>query len=343
MSGGILDDLCLPQKDTAHAQTIMTPEKKTSALKHQILESLTPLIDSDYLLLDLPYHSNLGDTLIWQGELDFLKKLPYKNLYSISHQGNLKKAERFIGSETILLFHGGGNFGDLWSGPGQFRRKVIAMFPHQRCIIFPQTIYYNEENNLREEAAFYSHYPNVTICARDATSLGILKEWFPNNPSLLVPDMAFAMDMSKYKRATSPEGSIFVKRGDREINQSLDYSEVPADAYVTDWLFLGNSKEYARRKTITLWGARFDYRLGTDWSHQWFDWYWHHILRPLNVKTAINLIDKYAHIYTTRMHAAILSVILGKTDITLYDNSYGKSSSLYNTWLNDVEGLQLIT
>ena len=320
----------------------MTSEEKTLELKRLVGKTLTPLIDSDYLLLDLPYYSNLGDTLIWQGELDFLKGLPYKNLYSISCQGNLETAKRFVGPDTILLFQGGGNFGDIWPVHGQFRRKVIAMFPRQRCIIFPQTIHYDDENNLREEAAFYSHYPNVTICARDATSLGILMKWFPSNPCLLVPDMAFAMDMSKYKRAASPTGSIFVKRGDKEISQNLDYSEVPADAHVTDWLFLNDSKEYARRKTIALWGARFDYRLGTDWSHQWTDWYWYHILRPLNVKTAINLIDQYAHVFTTRMHAAILSVILGKSDITLFDNSYGKSSSLYHTWLSDVEGLKMI-
>lgn len=324
-------------------RTKMVSEEKRILLRQRIHTILTPLIHSDYMLLDLPYHSNLGDTLIWQGELDFLKSLPFKNLCSISFHGNLAKARKHIRPDTILLFHGGGNFGDLWPECAEFRKKVIAMFPHQRCIIFPQTVHYENESYLHKEAAFYSHHPNVTICARDATSLGILKKWFPNNPSLLVPDMAFAMNMSKYKKATSPAGSIFVKRSDREINLSIDYSEVPADAYVTDWLFLNDSKEYALCKTIALWGARFDSRLETDWNHQWTDWYWHHILRPLNVKTAIHLIDNYAHIYTTRMHAAILSILLGKNDITLYDNNYGKSSSLYNTWLNDVEGLKLIT
>ena len=321
---------------------IMNSNEKTLSLKQQIHKILRPLIDSDYMLMDLPYHSNLGDTLIWQGELDFFKTLPYKNLYSISYQGNLTKAKKLIRSETILLFHGGGNFNDLWPVHGLFRHKVIAMFSNQRCIIFPQTIYFEDERNLHDEAEFFSHYPNVTICARDTISMGILRKWFPNNPSLLVPDMAFAMDMSKYKRAKSPKGSIFVRREDKEYRGSIDYSEVPKDAYITDWGFIKDCKEYAYSKTIAEWGARFDSRLGTDWNHQWTDWYWNHVLRHLNVKTAINLIDKYAHIYTTRMHAAILSVLLGKNDITLFDNSYGKSSSFYQTWLNNVEGLKLI-
>lgn len=28
--------------------------------------------------MDLPYHENIGDTLIWQGKMEFLKKLPHK-------------------------------------------------------------------------------------------------------------------------------------------------------------------------------------------------------------------------------------------------------------------------
>ncbi len=37
-----------------------------------IIESkLSPLIDSNYVYWDLPYHINIGDTLIWQGTLDF--------------------------------------------------------------------------------------------------------------------------------------------------------------------------------------------------------------------------------------------------------------------------------
>ena len=54
------------------------------------------------------------------------------------------------------------------------------------------------------------------------------------------------------------------------------------------------------------------------------------------------MIDTYDQIYTTRMHAAILSVILGKSEVTLFDNNYGKSSSLYHTWLEDVNGLKLV-
>lgn len=320
----------------------MSPEEKTRELKEKAEQILTQLIDSDYLLLDVPHHSNLGDTLIWQGELDFLRTLPYECKYSTWSGGNTIIAENYLHRETIILFQGGGNFGDVWDEPNDFRKKVLSQYPNQKTIILPQTVYYKEEYNLKSDAAFYAQHPNVKICARDERSLQLLRDYFPNNTSLLVPDMAFCMDMKRYKRCNDPQGSIFIRREDKEFNEDINFKEVPNDAYVSDWIFLNNSKEYERQKEILKWASRFDHRLGTDWEHKWIDIYWHHVLRPLNVKTAINVIDKYAHIYTTRMHAAILSVILGKSEVTLFDNNYGKSSSLYYTWLDDVDGLKLV-
>ncbi len=52
--------------------------EKIGQLRQIISDTLTPLITRDYLLLDVPYHGNIGDTLIWQGETDFLNTLPYK-------------------------------------------------------------------------------------------------------------------------------------------------------------------------------------------------------------------------------------------------------------------------
>ena len=44
-----------------------------------IKSSLIPLIPGDYILLDLPYYSNIGDILIWKGTEDFLKELPLED------------------------------------------------------------------------------------------------------------------------------------------------------------------------------------------------------------------------------------------------------------------------
>ena len=53
----------------------MNYQEKITDLRKKIKDKLSPLIDNDYVLLDLPYHKNIGDILIWAGEIEFLKTL----------------------------------------------------------------------------------------------------------------------------------------------------------------------------------------------------------------------------------------------------------------------------
>ena len=52
---------------------------RINKLKLLIEKELTPLIDGDYALIDVPNYRNIGDNLIWKGELDFLNTIPFKN------------------------------------------------------------------------------------------------------------------------------------------------------------------------------------------------------------------------------------------------------------------------
>ena len=114
--------------------------KKNERLKAIINEKLRPLISSNYLYLDVPYHANLGDTLIWQGTLDFLKTLPYKCLHSSWYNSTKYKDIADKNPNCPIILHGGCNFGDVWIECHKFRKKVIENLPNHRIIIFPQTI-----------------------------------------------------------------------------------------------------------------------------------------------------------------------------------------------------------
>lgn len=323
----------------------MNCTEKVFQLKQNIKDVLTPLIDNDYLYLDLPYHSNLGDTLIWQGTLDFLKQIPYKCLYSCSVNG--KKYINIIkkNHSPIILFHGGGNFGDLWVLHNNFRKKIISEFPNHKIIVLPQTVFYNDSKHLEEDALFYSNYPNVSICARDIKSYNILKENFHKNTIYLLPDMAFCMNINEYDRCHHEvKESLFIKRLDKELAFNGNYSSVPKNTITSDWpTFMNNEyKEYIYLKILNRYCGAIDRRLKTNINNIITDLYWKTVLRKKNVNLAINFIDKYKNIYTTRLHAAILGVILNKTNITVFDNFYGKNSSFVNTWLSDVDSIRLI-
>jgi pyruvyl transferase EpsO len=80
----------------------MTSQQKTAELKRLIEESLRPLITNDYILFDLPYHGNIGDTLIWEGEETFLKSLPHKCISKSSCYTYMQKSHKGI----IILLHG---------------------------------------------------------------------------------------------------------------------------------------------------------------------------------------------------------------------------------------------
>lgn len=62
------------------------------------------LIDNEYIFIDLPYYSNIGDTLIWKGTEDVLKKVPYKCLYRASYQ-TFQYME--LSQDVIIIMMGG--------------------------------------------------------------------------------------------------------------------------------------------------------------------------------------------------------------------------------------------
>ena len=49
----------------------------------------------------------------------------------------------------------------------------------------------------------------------------------------------------------------------------------------------------------------------------------------------------YKTIYTTRLHAAILGVLLGKK-VVFMDNSYGKNRGFYETWFKDCDAVKMM-
>lgn len=305
-----------------------------SRLVDVIHSKVASLISADYWLCEVPHYSNVGDTLIWQGELDFLRALPFRRKGMSSHDS---RRQLSITHGDLVLFQGGGNFGDLWKGhgPHEYRRQVMESNPTCRFIVFPQTVWYDDEENLKADAEFYSRY-DCTICARDKRSYDVLESHFKNE-ILLVPDMAFCMDMTKWNRekfnATKP---FVLRREDREFIPSVEMTAMLSglDADVDDWFPMSH------RTKVDIWRDRILSRprkLG--WA---YEPYMYHVYRPYLIRSGVRQLMAHTDIYTTRLHACILSILLGKERITFFDNSYGKNSGFYETWLRDCENVKMV-
>ena len=62
---------------------------------------------------------------------------------------------------------------------------------------------------------------------------------------------------------------------------------------------------------------------------------------PLTSKYAVDFMNEYEEVYSTRLHGGILAMLLGKK-VYMIDNSYGKISALYNTWLTKEPNIEML-
>ena len=218
-----------------------------------------------------------------------------------------------------------------------FRRKIIESYPENKVIILPQSIYYDDSSLMKEDIAFYAKHLNVIICARDKYSYQFLKDRFQNEIKL-VPDMAFFIDLKKYKIPQSEDRVLYLRRKDKELSNK-NCSEISPVAELHDWPTIECKEKkyeyidklfYPIKFLCWLFGMKYR-KLAEDYKRDKF-------YRPSYVQTGINFISKYSIVYTTRLHALILSVLLNKK-IFLIDNSTGKLCNFYDTWLSDFDNI----
>lgn len=309
--------------------------KKIQSLKEQVVNQVGPLIKEDFVYLDLPYHNNIGDTLIWEGTLAFFKHLSHKCIYRAAVP--TFKSSNIPADRGTILLHGGGNFGDLWPEHQLFRMDIIQKYPKHRIIILPQTFYYSDELLMKKDAEIMAKHPDLHICARDHKSLALLQEHFGENNILLVPDMAFCIPqktVDKY-RVKEEDKTLILKRADKELPEGSVEKLQPAGSNVEirDW----PSLEIDNPPSVKLYAL-----LNNKYSSRGMvDWYAHHFFKNKLLKIGVAFVSQYNEIYTTRLHVAILAVLLHKHCYFL-DNSYGKNSTFYDTWFKDLEDITFL-
>lgn len=315
----------------------MTFKEKIEELRTKIESALLPLIDNDYVLWDLSYHSNIGDTLIWQGELDFLDNLPYKCIeYASCNTCTFPK----LALNTIILLHGGGNFGDLWRGFQEFRLRVIAAYPVNKIIMFPQTVFYEDKALMKEDAAKMALHQNLILCARDITSYNLLKENF-SNQVLMLPDMAFCIEKKHLYRWKSSvkDKVLFLKRLDKEARNDMKLSDISEEELdIRDWPSIEKNTliPYVLYKMLGLQFRLMKKNIRSKIYVSLVDWVAMNIFRPYLLKQGVKFVSSYRKIYSTRLHVVLLAILLHK-EVWWLDNSYGKNFSFYNTWLSDLD------
>jgi len=323
----------------------MDSKTKIRELKHIISESLSPLIQRKKVaLFGLPFHGNIGDSLISLGEFTFIKDVRAKCIYTRQLLDTDTPYPK-LPDECIVLLQGGGDFGDVWRGIQEERIKIIKQYPNNTIIIFPQTVNYANIETCKRDSENLEVHKKLHICARDLQSYEFLTSNFVNS-ILLVPDMAFYIPIERLTKfcAKKSSGQLYLKRGDKEFNNSIEIQNLGGST-ISDWPITDNQlrciknnfailgitgalrlRNYIRSATLL---QKITLKYITKYG------YW------TIARIGVEFISKFDRLTVTRLHAGILSLLINKP-VTILDNSYGKNRNFYDTWLKNVESVTFI-
>lgn len=315
----------------------MEYQEKIEELRNILQTNLLPLIGKKVLIVDAPYYNNIGDVLIWQGTLDFLKN---NNIGILGVHSENTFLFPPIATDVTILLMGGGNFGDLWRSFQDFRIQIIKAYPKNRIVMLPQSVYYHNEDLMVEDSNTFAAHKNLHLCARDEASYKFFSRYFNKNHLYLLPDMAFAIsdDTLNSYRSRKTKKKLYFKRLDKELNSSVSIDNQNTDTH--DWpsfekfpfgvKFVGFcTNQIKKLPSSFIQKPLFEI----------IDEAANHLVRKNEVRMGLEFLSVYGYILTTRLHAMILGILL-HTPVAYLDNTTGKLSAFADTWLQDLADVE---
>ncbi|WP_028312037.1 polysaccharide pyruvyl transferase family protein [Derxia gummosa] len=300
-------------------------------LQERLLARVSELLDGtrDVALIDYPNNSNVGDSLIWLGALQLVRRLGLRVHYiSDCHNTDFERLRRLACKHRLaLLLNGGGNFGSLWLHHQLFRLKVFESFPDNTIIQLPVSTHFDDLDGelARRTRDVLARRPNVHLLVRDQPSVEQFQRHFGVSASL-VPDLAFMIGALERKPARHPVIALLRSDKEKRIGQTLSVGpEVP----VVDWLEEGLQERFWQR-LISSGGKSLE---AFDGNHRVLGWLWEQLSRA-RLRRGIALLSRGESVVTDRLHAHVLSVLLGIPN-SIGDNSTGKVHALFDAWTGE--------
>ncbi|PRY15259.1 polysaccharide pyruvyl transferase family protein [Kineococcus rhizosphaerae] len=307
-----------------------------SALQQSTLEAFRPLLEGrDLAILDFPNHSNCGDSAIWRGEVALAQALGCRVVYRCETGTYRREDVARLPSSTVVLLHGGGNFGDLWPHFHAFRERVVQDFPDRRIVQMPQSIHFQDAKALERTRRIIDQHPDFVLVVRDHQSRRFAEENFDCRV-MLSPDMAFML--GALTPSAPPVQDVFtLARTDHEaLGEALGPVAAAEGLQPVDWgrprpaahtpegflirVNLGLARLPAPLRSLGL----FERRHGWVYEH----------LAEGHVQRGLDFLGRGRVVLTDRLHAHLLAELLGIPHVAV-DSGYGKIRSYHETWLAD--------
>ena len=342
--------------------------EKIKEVLHTALENIGSF--EECALLNYPGHLNIGDHLIWLGEVfyltDVLKaKIKYVAVGAADFSDETMKK---LSGDAPIIFHGGGNLGDLWYDHQQFREQIISKYRERPIIIMPQSIYFASSTNLKRAADIFNSHPNLTLFTRDNRSYDVATKNFHNCQVIKSPDMAF--QMVKMPGLTSnpkqKHSILYHCRKDKELEQSsspasINFPNLVVEDWFSDrWPGQKGWKSYKSMFYITPETSfeRIKARIRLireNWQRDLMnpsEWISSQVYKQLHsypaefnnlyepmihriswslMQRGVSQLKRHRLVITNRLHGHILCILLGIPHVFL-SNSYYKNEAFYETW-----------
>lgn len=264
-----------------------------------------------------PEYTNLGDSAIAIAQMLFLEKCGYRKKhikeFTQSEYNNFSGLiNRYIGKRHLVCGIGGGNLGNQWYNEELFRYRFIDAFPNNPMVIFPQTVYFTEDEEgkkaIKVSKQHYEKHRKLTVVAREKKSYDQLNSLYHNPTKLLTPDIVLSTTMDDYGVAvTKRSGGLLVFRND-------------AEKAMTD----------TERQTIV------DYLNKNDIAFRSTDMYADEAVTKENrlelVRKKMQEFADAEFVITDRLHGMVFAAITGTPCIAL-SNNHHKVSGTYN-WIS---------
>lgn len=314
-------------------------------LSRRIDETLVPLI-ADHAehvcIIDPPGYANVGDSAIFLGELAFLRRnFPQARIDFFDTANYRPACDQFIQDATIVLMHGGGNFGEIWPSHHVIRMEMLRRFPGKPIVQFPQSISFTTQAGVDGTARAIERQGNFTLTVRDRNSQAFAERHFPCK-TILCPDMAFAL--GDLDRTPASLDFLCLLRGDKEV--VTDHSkllralaELGGSLDVADWIEPSRTRIARCDKLMARIWRRLPWIIGPTRSIA-FRVREHYARERLAF--GLDLLSRGATVVTDRLHAHILCCLLGVRHL-LFDSLDGKISALHDAWTKDRENMRLVS
>lgn len=290
--------------------------------------------------VDVPMYANVGDLLIMLGTERFFER----------HRIEVRRRSAYfnfdlsrVRPDEVVVFQGGGNFGDLYEHPQSVRDTSIERLAGHRVIVMPQSLHFRDPEAIARMAPRYRRHPDFHLCVRDRESMVMAREFTPNVH--LLPDMAHQLwPLQRSAHAAPPcDRTGRVLHFIRTDGESGEPPSLPGTEHAAvtrcDWPdFVGRRDAvYLNlcRALRVLRALRLDGQVSQPALRAWRG----HV--EALAAQAIALFGSHERVVTDRLHGHILSCLLAVPNQVI-DNAYGKNSRYVGEWTGASDIVELI-